>query len=73
MFFFFGLYVIYRLRDGWTYRAEIWWDGGEHIRKQPHEGIFWIFGIQDGRQMDYIVKKECFVFFSLSLFSIFSN
>ena len=27
------------------------------MRKQPHEAIFLIFGIQDGRQMDYVVKK----------------
>ena len=58
---FFGLYVIYRLRDASTYRPETWWDGREHMREQLHEGIFWIFGIQDGHQMDYIVKKS-FVF-----------
>ena len=34
---------------------------------------FFGVGIQNARQMDYIVKKESFVFFGLSVFSIFSN
>jgi len=36
------------------------------MRECPHEAIFLIFGIQDGRQMEYIVKTEFFVFFGLN-------
>ena len=54
---FFGLYVINRLRDGWNYRAETWRDGRGHMQKQLGRVIFLISGIQDGRQMDYIVKN----------------
>ena len=70
---FFGWYVAYRLRDGWTYRAKTWWNGREHTRECARKGFYFIFRIQDGRQLDYIVKKESFVFFGLSVFSIFSN
>ena len=70
---FFCYFVADGLRDGWAYRAETWWNGREHTRECPHEGLFLIFLIQDDRQMDYIVKTEFFVFFGLSVFSVFSN
>ena len=50
------LSVPFLLKVSCTYRAETWWDGRDHMRECLREGIFWIFGIQDGRQMDYIVK-----------------
>ena len=31
--------VPYRLRDGWTYWAETWWDGRGHMREQLQEGF----------------------------------
>ena len=43
----------------------------ESIRENVLAKFFFIFRIQDGRQLDYIVKKESFVFFALSVFSIF--
>ena len=55
---FIGLSVVYKLRDGWTYWAGAWLDDRGDMQKHPRRGFCWIFGIQDGRQMDYIVKKN---------------
>ena len=38
----FRLLVTYRLRDGWTNRAETWWDGRRHAGERPREEIFLI-------------------------------
>ena len=40
---FFRLYVINRLRDGLTYRAETWLNGRGYMRNHPREGIFLCF------------------------------
>ena len=40
---FFGWYVAYRLKDGWTYRAETWWNGREHTRECARKVFFLFF------------------------------
>ena len=35
--------MVNRLRDGWTNRAETWWEGQGHVSEGPRKGIFWIF------------------------------
>ena len=67
IFLFFGLSVIPRLIDGWSYWDETYWDGREHMQNNLAKEFFFNFEIQDRCQMDYIVKKEFLVFFCLSV------